>query len=65
MDERRFSKRHYEAIAAVFRAANASNPQSKHPYVFADDVAYMLEQDSPYRFDRERFLKACQPSNQE
>ena len=62
MDERRFSKRHYEAIAALFRAENAANPATKHPYIFAEDAANMLEQDSPFRFDRERFLKACQPA---
>lgn len=66
MDERRFSKRHYEMLAAQFRAVGMRSTGVWDPEILAllpEDVADMLQDDS-MKFDRERFLRACQPEEE-
>lgn len=53
-----FSRRHYEAIARVLQSLDQITPwgATAARSIFAD----LLAQDNA-RFDRERFIRACEP----
>lgn len=59
-----FQKRHYEFIARTLRerkpAQGAARDRHAHHEEIVLHFAISLAQDNP-RFDRERFLMACEP----
>lgn len=57
-----FQKRHYEAIAAMFREnfiSEAAKPIQHHPLEITEFLR-LFREDNP-AFDAEKFLSACKP----
>ncbi len=52
------TKKHYEAIAAAFRAYITTNTGANIARPIAKDLADYFATDNP-KFDRARFLQAC------
>jgi len=61
MDESTFSRKHYQQIASIFKQ-HLDGPRNEKVYnelaAIANELADLFEEDNP-RFDREKFLQAC------
>lgn len=61
-----FSKRHYDAFESMMRRHRPEEHWDRNKMtqwaLIRDDTAAMFAADNP-KFDRDKFLKACQPKD--